>query len=618
MERIMKDLREGRRRTAMDDKEDRVYEDIDAPKFVDFTVPDRAPPDDGSWFCVRIGCDQKHEQVDPDELYRNFVLRVMEARSPNVQLQKALKRRALKPTMKCPLSAPAKSAKERITRMSKPAPDPKTMTMTPKQAKAKKSLVAEKAYTTPRNRRCPLNQEPFRSVRKGSADPGVIKENTAAKALDFDTPRKTKGNSMSSNCSAPLKDICNEVKKLKIGSQARDAKSSRSAANDPKCSAPVSLGSKSSLRAQKLQNTERMTLSGGPDCENGEGMDYGSNEVMEIDESSDVSRKSMHSGSTTTNGVDEPEPSERLSLVEENYESLVVDDKGNDSPLKQLGEKNVEQKGSVFETVEEAQDQTTSVEVRNENFPCLENACHSNDDDKENALSSHDIRDTSIKTNESKENHSQHECGEILQKVKGSCVKTTGSQGLKYKKMKPTNPKPFRFRTDERGILKEANLERRLNLDTHQKTTEMAVKLPNGSTLLKPQKSKTQQQMRSHSVREGKTQTCRITTTRRQKLENIKEEEETQTLQTNTVKPASSPEKSVRAQSATATTKSLKEVSTEPNKTPFSDAPPSHSSAAAGTRQRKKWFATIPKEPNFHKIHIPRSCCTRNMENANI
>ncbi|KAK1293189.1 hypothetical protein QJS10_CPB17g02624 [Acorus calamus] len=494
MERIMKDLREGRRRTAMDDEEDRVYEDIDAPKFVDFTVPDKAPPDDGSWFCVRIGCDQKHEQVDPDELYRNFVLRVMEARSPNVQLQKALKRRALKPTMKCPLSAPAKSAKERITRMSKPAPDAKPMTMTPKQAKAKKSLVAEKAYTTPRNRRCPLNQEPFRSVRKGSADPGVIKENTVAKALDFDTPRKTKGNSMSSNCSAPLKDICNEVKKLKIGSQVRDAKSSRSAANDPKCSAPVSVGSKSSLRARKLQNTERTTLSGGPDCENGEGTDNGSDEVMEIDESSDVSRKSMHSGSTTTTGVDEPVPSERLSLVEENYESFVVDDKGNDSPLKQLGEKNVEQ--------------TTSVEVRNENFPCLENACHSNDDDKENALSSHDIRDTSMKTNESKENHSQHECGENLQKVKGSCGKTTGSQGLKYKKMKPTNPKPFRFRTDERGILKEANLERRLNLDARQKTTEMAVKLPNGSTL-KPQNSK---------------------------------------VQTHTVKPASSPEKSVRAQ----------------------------------------------------------------------
>ncbi|KAK1316241.1 hypothetical protein QJS10_CPA05g01697 [Acorus calamus] len=610
----------------MGDEEDRVYEDIDAPKFVDFTVPDRAPPDDGSWFCVRIGesqefysqffqsgfaavffwgfvsctdgrwgfsgCDQKHEQVDPDELYRNFVLRVMEARSPNVQLQKALKRRALKPTLKCPLSAPAKSAKERITRMSKPAPNAKPMTMTPNQAKAKKSSVAEKAYTTPRNRRCPLNQEPFRSVRKGSADPGVIKENTVAKALDFDTPRKTKGSSMSSNCSAPLKDICNEVKKLKIGCQARVAKSSRSAANNPKCSAAVSVGSKSSLRARKLQNTERMTLSGGPDCENDEGMDNGSDEVMEIDETSDVSRKSMHSGSTTTTGVDEPVSSERLSLVEENFESFVVDDKGNDSPLKQLGEKNVEQKGLVFETIEEAHDQTTSVEVRNENFPCLENACHSNDDDKENSLSSHDIRDTSIKTNESKENHSQHECGENLHKVKGSCGKTTGSQGLKYKKMKPTNPKPFRFRTDERGILKEANLERRLNLDTRQKTTEMPVKLPNGSTL-KPQKCKAQ-------------------------LEDIKEEEETQTLQTNTVKPASSPEKSVRAQSATATTKSVKEVSTEPNKTPFSDAPPSHSSAAPGMRQRKKWFATIPKEPNFHKIHIPRSCCTRNLENANI
>ncbi|MGV7989141.1 hypothetical protein PJP10_32735, partial [Mycobacterium kansasii] len=34
---------------------DEFYEEIEAPKFVDFTDPDRSRPDDSSWFCVRIG-----------------------------------------------------------------------------------------------------------------------------------------------------------------------------------------------------------------------------------------------------------------------------------------------------------------------------------------------------------------------------------------------------------------------------------------------------------------------------------------------------------------------------------------------------------------------------------
>lgn len=31
------------------------YEKIEAPKFVDFTVPDRCPPNDRYWFCLRVG-----------------------------------------------------------------------------------------------------------------------------------------------------------------------------------------------------------------------------------------------------------------------------------------------------------------------------------------------------------------------------------------------------------------------------------------------------------------------------------------------------------------------------------------------------------------------------------
>ncbi|PRQ22090.1 hypothetical protein RchiOBHm_Chr6g0246451 [Rosa chinensis] len=74
---------------------DEFYEEIEAPKFVDFTTPDHFCPDDRYWFCMRVGCDQKHEEeLDSEAIYKNFVLRVMAARSPNVKLRKALNRKS--------------------------------------------------------------------------------------------------------------------------------------------------------------------------------------------------------------------------------------------------------------------------------------------------------------------------------------------------------------------------------------------------------------------------------------------------------------------------------------------------------------------------------------------
>ena len=34
---------------------DEFYEEIEAPKFVDFTTPDHYSPDDRYWFCLRVG-----------------------------------------------------------------------------------------------------------------------------------------------------------------------------------------------------------------------------------------------------------------------------------------------------------------------------------------------------------------------------------------------------------------------------------------------------------------------------------------------------------------------------------------------------------------------------------
>ena len=36
-------------------EDDEFYDKIEAPKFVDFTVPDHYSPDDHYWFCLRVG-----------------------------------------------------------------------------------------------------------------------------------------------------------------------------------------------------------------------------------------------------------------------------------------------------------------------------------------------------------------------------------------------------------------------------------------------------------------------------------------------------------------------------------------------------------------------------------
>ncbi|KAG8368576.1 hypothetical protein BUALT_Bualt15G0059900 [Buddleja alternifolia] len=99
--------------------DEEFYEEIEAPKFVDFTLPDHYRPDDRYWFCLRVGCDHKHdEEMDSETIYKNFVLRVMAARSPNIKLRRALDRNASRTPVKCPLSAPPKSSKPRLPRMA--------------------------------------------------------------------------------------------------------------------------------------------------------------------------------------------------------------------------------------------------------------------------------------------------------------------------------------------------------------------------------------------------------------------------------------------------------------------------------------------------------------------
>ncbi|XP_065871336.1 uncharacterized protein [Euphorbia lathyris] len=67
-------------------------------------------------------------------------------------------------------------------------------------------------------------------------------------------------------------------------------------------------------------------------------------------------------------------------------------------------------------------------------------------------LSKHEIPKRNQKTN----------IATSKQSKQNSATPTSNAQSMKLKKPKPTNPKPFRLRTDERGILKEATLETKL------------------------------------------------------------------------------------------------------------------------------------------------------------
>ncbi|XP_075492640.1 uncharacterized protein LOC142530711 [Primulina tabacum] len=201
------------------------YENLEAPKFVDFTVPDHFHPDDGYWFCLRVGCDKKHEEeMDHEAIYKNFVLRVMAARSPNlVRLRKALGKSSrcyfiiyvlimtlpqsnfiLQDTLKM-----SYKMDDEMKRIMKPSSKPGLTPMT------KVKQVASKYLTTPRNKTKLSNPKSFRSVQNAKpANVEVPKSRMIAKALVFYSPKKTIKVKTS-----PLTKLCERMNKLEITDQ---------------------------------------------------------------------------------------------------------------------------------------------------------------------------------------------------------------------------------------------------------------------------------------------------------------------------------------------------------------------------------------------------------------
>ncbi|CAE6191955.1 unnamed protein product [Arabidopsis arenosa] len=218
--------------------EEDFYETIEAPKFVDLTAPDHRPEgDDRYWFCSRVGCDQKHEEfMDSEAIYKKFVLRVMAARSPSVRLRKALYRKDFSVDPKCPNTVPAKPSRSRVSRLAMISSIPQkgnanirskevkvvstNKNVTPKaKAKGKESSVISSVPKKALTERKKQIQSPaaFRSVQNPRNATVKVSENrVVAKALVFQSPKKLVKLKRSVELSSSVKKLCNGMRKLEI------------------------------------------------------------------------------------------------------------------------------------------------------------------------------------------------------------------------------------------------------------------------------------------------------------------------------------------------------------------------------------------------------------------
>ncbi|XP_042520891.1 uncharacterized protein LOC122094216 isoform X2 [Macadamia integrifolia] len=686
------------------DDDEEFYEKIEAPKYVDFTVPDPPLPDDRSWFCLRVGCDQKHEEdMDPDALYRSFVLRVMAARSPNIKLQKAMSRIAPHANIKCPQSAPAKSSKNRISRITaitlasqkmadKPIKShPISRLNSASNAKAKQSSVAAKALTTPRPKRCLPGPDPLRSVQNPKTSVSLTKNRVVSKALIFHTPKKNERVKTSLHSHNPVTELCEQVKKLEINKQKQGRSRVVSSRYNNSNNVPTSNTSKAHLRPRKLRIQAEVsfisqgskdgkvakssrclkskTKSNLPICNQSlshERIDD-DNSDMEIDGKSRDGSLEASSGSGSS-GNDEKTGHDKPLMIVKALENLgATSTQDEKTPI---GENPLASSSNVADLISTSEDGGSNYEEKKDlevgfpkhqtpNVAGVENYT-TGSDDKENALLSDDNREININNSHSKmKTLSKHEAHERSQKVirelsKRDCS-TAAATAQKYKKTKPTNPKPFRLRTDERGILKEANLDRRLHLLAPSKENPAVQRLSTGR-LQRRHLTETQKTEKSHEGNQTesgkrvkklknvylKTPKCATET---KVVSTIQKSQKTLKLMTPqwddgkeragkkaecSLKKAKSPfprpqlvkpQRMASASKATVPLASTSQLSTKKETSSAISRPrdvvePTDNGntntiskvKAIRSCSRGKRPATIPKEPNFQSIHVPKSC----------
>ncbi|XP_058771680.1 uncharacterized protein LOC131645041 [Vicia villosa] len=654
--------------------DDDFYEKIEAPKFVDLTKPDkRHPDDDRHWFCARFGCDQKHEEeLDSEAIYKSFVLRVMAARSPNVRLRKALNKREREASsnLKCPLSAPAKprmsrmafisSLSHKVTENNAKVVKPLSKVTATPNAKVKQPSSITKALTTPRNQKKVSNLEQFRSVQNKKSTTVAVakaKSRVVAKSLVFNSPKKVKtlvfnspkvvGTKSSVELNTSMKTLCSAMKKLEF---------TRGKKNGEECnnSLPVASSRKTQFRGREVKSRvfnslyssnrkerESNTASclkekkvkamqkhevlvsqsdsndiGIEEKSRNESIERGESSILALSEISrnDITSQSSRSGSpergessvlalSLASRNDVASQSSRSGSLERGESSVLApslasrDDftlvsSSNEEEKESSEEKRVTvllDKGRILKDIKrKAGEKSMACDDKENEIEITEN------DDKENSSAPSENITMSASSVGSKKIilGSKRDDRKLYKK---STPTTTGSQVLKYRKLKPTNPKPFKFRTDERGILKEANLK-----DTTAKDDTAAIRKHNNYSNLNEKSHKTaQSEQDSNSSWDEKPHR----TTQRHQTGNVQSNNNSN-IKVNHKLSAKTPQRNPGVRPLSVLSRKKEKVALVK---PSDIVKPNEAASCLQGRRA----LTVPKEPKFHSIHVPKSCSTR-------
>ncbi|KAF5733253.1 hypothetical protein HS088_TW17G00795 [Tripterygium wilfordii] len=636
-------------------EEEDFYENIEAPKFVDLSAPDRYPPtDDRYWFCLRVGCDQKHEEeMDSEAIYKNFVLRVMAARSPNVRLRKGLCKKDSSTNLRCPLTVPAKSSRSRVSRlalissMSKKMAEPKVKAKAfPKHSatpnpKAKQASVAAKALTTPSNKKH-RDPDTFRSARNPKPTAIAVPNNrVVAKALVFHSPKKTvKGKALvfhspkktvNIKASLELKKLCSGMKKLEItsGKKGEQGGYDRILPSD---------GVRKQLRGREVKSRVYNSFK----SQKHKGQDAKSTDQLTIN-SKDKVEKCCQDENESRN-VEADKKSGVASFEERSTSDTSNNDEGNENRLSD-GMTNKESDNEECKSIPDERGVTQIIKTDEKGG----NASVSHDKENDDEVTESDDKENDVASDPNREpNHHNRQTQKKVFGKHGTCKnisKTTGgmakpskessstaanTQGVKYRKPKPTNPKPFRLRTDERGILKEANLEKRLQHAIQEESTTTS-KLTWGNSVRKQQKA----------IQPNIGASCKLTSTQRHsvcthrqtnpggpqsgnspdKAANTMNDQPKRSKLKLTRPQRAAPSKQDKGslmkpgklcaieETSSTTTRSKEAENADDNG--VCEATTASASAISRTLPLGKRPATIRKEPNCHSIHVPKSCTRR-------
>ncbi|KAJ0078286.1 hypothetical protein Patl1_37262 [Pistacia atlantica] len=622
---------------------DDFYEKIEAPKFVDLTAPDRhrSSIEDRYWFCLRVGCDQKHEEeMDSEAIYKNFVLRVMAARSPNVRLRKALYGKKSSANAKCPLTVPAKPSRSRMSRLalissiSQKMVDGKVKGRAlPKHGgtpmrKEKQSSVLAKCLTSPRNKKCLSNHGTFHTVRNPKPTTiAVPKNRIVAKALVFHSPKKTVRIKTSAELSSRMRTICAGMKKLEITSGKKNLSNCQRMAKSAKC-----------LKKKDKEKDLLQACCTAP----GEETENDSSD-MEIEGKSRNGSLEVCSTSGTCKTNESNKDKECLVTlkVENEGEALSDASTGDTTSLSNCGERDKGEHDIADFPVPSEEDSEVMRNCDNkENAGEVMNNC----DDKENASSSDDNRKMDLKSSHMEKKktlgiHEEQRSTRMRMKGMGrtskgnSTASVACAEGVNYRKPKLTNPKPFRLRTDERRILKEANLEKKLHRDEPPKEITKIVKSPGGNLQRRHQNAVIQQRMGIQTP-EGAIQKKSTTPQRRmvaaskqefsQDKEAKRSEGSLKRSKLSYMKPLartrgieSSKKKTINSRLAAGQLGVIKESSPTVSRTKVAAKPMDNGASQAvnktltPTTSSMRRKPTTPKEPHFHNVHVPKSCVRR-------